>query len=145
MQLFGDDGPAAEWSHDHKHPLGAAVPPDVAETAPGEPLIDVQHNSIAIRLSREMAILYGLVEPTDEERAQMAADAEQHRVEEAARRAQPGPKLTLEALLERLDWTPEYAQHYLHPACWCTPTSDDPDLCSWARELGFDRIGGAPT
>lgn len=102
-------------------------------------------NTIAIAISREMAIDYGLVEPTDEE---VVAREKQHAEIQrmiAEQRAIPPRPLTLEALLEALEWSPEFAQHWLHPACSCYPFDEDPMLCSWARELGFIEIGGQPS
>lgn len=95
-------------------------------------------NEIAIRISREMAIDFGIVEPTDEERAAMAAESERIRVQVAEQRAKPGPPLTLEALLGMLGWPAEFAEHVLHPACHCDVLDDDPYLCGWATELGWE-------
>ena len=108
------------------------------------PIVDgvFEHNSFAIRVSREMAIDYGLVDPTPEEVAARAAQRAATERSIAEQRAQPGPDLTLHTLLERLEWSPAYARHWLHPACWCYPFDEDPILCSWARELGFTKIGG---
>lgn len=147
------------WIHDHARPLlpfpqvpeafvklghdatGALTEDgqiEVTQPLPPQPGVEVHHNVIAMRISRDTAIMYGLVEPTDAERAEMAARAEAHRIAEAERRAQPGPALSLEALLEFLGWPPSFAEHLLHPACYCTVTlTDDPSLCSWADELGW--------
>jgi hypothetical protein len=102
-------------------------------------------NSIVIPISREMAIDFGLVEPTPEEviaREKQRAETERRVAEQ---RAVPGPELTLGTLLAKLEWSPAYARHWLHPACWCYPFDEDPLLCSWARELGFTEIGGQPS
>lgn len=146
------------WKHDHSRPLLSfpQVPdafvrlgPDAfgAVTADGQievtqPMpagLDFERNEIAIRISREMALDFGLIEPTDAERTERAAHSERIRVETATRRAQPGPALTLEAVLELLGWPAGFAEHLLHPACYCGVTmTDDPYLCSWATELGWE-------
>jgi hypothetical protein len=95
-------------------------------------------NTLNIVVSRELALDMGLVEPTPEEVAARAAQAEAFRREEAAARTKPGPALTLESLLAYLEWPAEFAEHVLHPACSCTPEDhDDPHVCAWGRELGW--------
>lgn len=99
-------------------------------------------NTIALSLSREAAIDYGLIEPTEAEAAERARLSDELARRVAEERAKPAPPLTLSTLLEALRWTPSYAEHYVHPACSCDPWGEDPWLCMWARELGFERVGG---
>lgn len=93
------------------------------------------------RMTRRDAIRHGLVDATDDEQAQLDAEAHERRnrwkVEQDARRAEPAPGLTLDSLLEELDWSRDYAQHRLHPECGCTGYDGYADLCEWAYELGF--------
>lgn len=107
----------------------------------GRPIEDdlFERNSFTFRVSREDAIMFGLVEPTPEERARMAADTARWRAESAANRAKPGPALTLESLLHHFDLSAAYAAHLLHPECSCDPFDRDGGyVCPWATELGFD-------
>lgn len=161
---MGDEYEPTGWRRDHHRPLmafpqipGAFV--RLGHDAVGEVVDDGQievtqpldassglithHNSIRLLISRQEAIAYGLVEPTPEEQAEMAARHEAFKVAEAKRRTEPGPPLTLDAILELLGWPAEFAEHLLHPACYCTVTlTDDPALCRWATELGWEWSWG---
>ena len=99
--------------------------------------LNVKKNSYRFTVSREFAIDMGMVLPTPAEAHARDVAHEAFLARQAAERAQPGPVLTLDALLAHMGWSAAYAAHLLHPACGCTPTGDDPDLCSWALELGF--------
>lgn len=152
---MAEDVTVPGWRRDHTRPilpfpqLGAFVRlgPDAFGKDAGDGQIDVvqpvgpelgfEKNAYTIRISREMALDYGLLEPTPEEAAQRAAHAEQVRAKVAEQRAQPGPELTLEAVLEFLRLPAEFAEHLLHPACHCAVLDDDPYLCGWATELGW--------
>lgn len=118
------------WGHDPDAALAGSV--------------DFEHNSFAIRLSRAEAIGYGLIEPTDQERAELDDRREALVVQQQRDRAQPGPDVTVDAVLAHIGWTPAYAAHALHPACSCYYFDDDPLLCSWAVELGFTIDWDAP-
>jgi hypothetical protein len=106
--------------------------------------LDPQRNAVTVRVSREMALDFGIVEPTDAERAERAAAAAEWAEASARRRAEPGPPLTLDALLDLLGWDAAYAAHRLHPECHCSTT--DWYLCDFAQAEGFtyDDLGRTP-
>ena len=99
--------------------------------------IRVRRNAVAVRVSRELALDVGLVEPTEAERADREARAAEWAARDAAERAKAGPRVELGRLLVALGWPAAFAEHLLHPWCMCGLGSDDPFLCSWARDLGF--------
>lgn len=100
--------------------------------------LPIKTNSVHLTISRELALDYGLVDPTPEEAARRERELAALRIRQATERAQPGPALTLEALLGFLEWPAGYAEHVLHPACHCTPLDhEDPYVCDWGRELGW--------
>ena len=137
--MTDDDQPRRppSMSFVHYEPAIGRVVEDVP--LPGdEDTVDVfRRNSFSMLISREMALDFGLAEPTPEEVERRAAERDEWRRREAEARAHPARPLSVEALLEALDWSAEYAQHWLHPACHCQPFDDDMALCSWAIELGF--------
>lgn len=71
-----------------------------------------------------------------EQLAQAFADVRAARAQE--RDATPVAPLTLERLLERLGWTPEFAAHYVQPYCGCVLEEYGWDRCEHARDLGLD-------
>lgn len=146
--MTADDGPRRPVelpaAFVHYEPALGRVVEDVPLPGDEESTAVFQRNSFSMLISREMALDFGLVEPTEEEREERERQLAEFRRKEALARAVPGPELTLEAVLERLGWSAEFAAHWLHPACHCDALSDDPSLCSWADELGFtiDWKGG---
>lgn len=72
---------------------------------------------------------------TDAEREQWAREAADRRAaERAAARRLP---LTLDALIDDLNWTQEYAEHFVQPYCTCGDSRDGWDYCQHARDLGL--------
>lgn len=65
---------------------------------------------------------------------QRAAWAEEARSERAAERAQERKPLTLEAVLDKLGWSREYAEHYVQPYCECYDGRDGWEYCAHARD-----------
>ncbi|MGV8973216.1 MAG: hypothetical protein ACOH10_12915 [Rhodoglobus sp.] len=125
-------------AHDAVCPL--LFKPDVTTPEP-TPTNDkknpVDHNTVKFTLSREAALDFGLVEPTPEEATRRNAELTTWRAKRDIERAQPGPPVGLEAILELIGWTPAYATHRLHPACTCTQDGEGTWLCDWAITLGF--------
>lgn len=72
---------------------------------------------------------------TDAEREQWAREAAERRAAERAS-AHRMP-LDLDALLDKLDWSPEYATHFVQPYCTCGDSSDGWDYCQHARDEGL--------
>ncbi len=69
---------------------------------------------------------------TDEERA---AWAEEARLKRAAVRAEAERvELTLDALLDKLGFSREYAEHLVQPYCDCGDSADGWDSCAHARD-----------
>lgn len=55
----------------------------------------------------------------------------------AAERAQhPHQALTVEVLIEKLGWTPEYASHFVQPYCDCEVGMDGWEYCQHSRDEG---------
>lgn len=75
------------------------------------------------------------MDATPQERAVWAAEAEQARVRERA--AAEHVPLTLEALLDKMGWSREYAEHLVQPYCECGDSNDGWDRCQHARDLGL--------
>ena len=75
------------------------------------------------------------MDATPQERAAWAAEAEQARVRERA--AADHVPLTLDALLDKMGWSEEYAEHLVQPYCECGDGMDGWDRCQHARDLGF--------
>lgn len=72
---------------------------------------------------------------TPEQRQQWKREARERR---AAERAQHPPvPLTLDALLDTLGYTREYATHLVQPYCSCGDSADGWDLCPHADDLGL--------
>lgn len=110
------------------------VDPDPATV----PHLSVERNEYRFVVSRTMALDFGLVEPTLTEKLDREVERTRIDVDTARRRAAPGPAVTLEAVLDHLGLPREFVEHWLHDACWCHPLDDDPMLCSWATELGWE-------
>ena len=70
-----------------------------------------------------------------EERAAWAREAAEQRAAERAA-AVPVP-LNLGALLQRMGWSREYAEHLVQPYCDCGPDGDGWNVCSHAGDLGL--------
>lgn len=74
--------------------------------------------------------------------AERSAWAEAARVRRAAEResAERRP-LTLDALLDKLGFSREYAEHLMQPYCECGDTADGWDYCWYARDEGVTPNG----
>jgi hypothetical protein len=71
---------------------------------------------------------------TPEQRDQWAREAAERR---AAERAASAPTLlSLDALLDKLGWTQEYATHLVQPYCQCYDGMDGWEYCEHARDDG---------
>lgn len=89
-----------------------------------------------LRDAQETAATWGRYwNATDAERGQWARAAADRRVSERAA-AQHVP-LSLDALLNKLDWTRGYAEHLLQSYCTCGDSSDGWDYCVHARDEGL--------
>lgn len=75
------------------------------------------------------------MDATPEQRAEWAREAEERR--RAERAAATPVALTLDALLEKLYWSREYAEHLVQPYCTCGDSMDGWDYCQHARDLGL--------
>lgn len=69
-----------------------------------------------------------------EEREAWAEEARQERIRKRAQ-AELRP-VTLEAVLDKLGWSPEYAEHYVQPYCECGDGRDGWEYCEHARDEG---------
>jgi hypothetical protein len=92
----------------------------------------------ALRDAQETAAAYHrFMNATPEQHRQWLREAAERR---AAERAAATPvELTLDALLDKLGWTREYAEHVVQPYCDCGDSSDGWDTCQHARDLGVER------
>lgn len=73
---------------------------------------------------------------TPEQRARWEKEENDRR---AATRAAATPvPLTLDALLDKLGWSREYAEHVVQSYCGCEDTRDGWDRCEHARDLGVE-------
>jgi hypothetical protein len=72
---------------------------------------------------------------TPEERARWADDAEKLRAAERATTERTA--LTLDALLDKLGFSREYAEHLVQPYCYCGDGMDCWDYCAHARDEGL--------
>lgn len=79
---------------------------------------------------------------TSEERAEWARRAAVREAEDARRRAEdraaatPVP-LALPALLSKMNWTAEYAEHLVQPYCECGYDIDGWSYCQHAQDFGL--------
>jgi hypothetical protein len=64
----------------------------------------------------------------------MREAAERRAAERAATQRAP---LSLDALLDKLGWSQEYAEHVVQPYCTCGDGSDGWDYCQHARDEGL--------
>jgi len=71
---------------------------------------------------------------SDAERAEWARQAKERRAAERAA-ATPAP-LTLVALVAKLNWSEEYAEHFVQPYCTCDDSRDGWDYCQHAYDEG---------
>lgn len=70
--------------------------------------------------------------------ARKAETAAKQRAERQQQRDAAAPTdLTLEALLDKLGFSPEYAEHLMQPYCHCGDGHDGWDYCAHARDLGW--------
>lgn len=72
---------------------------------------------------------------TPEERAQWAEDLQRLRAAERLH-AERKP-LTLDALLDKLGFSREYAEHLVQPYCYCEDGLDGWEYCTHARDEGL--------
>lgn len=87
----------------------------------------------AVDLSRAFT---AYMNATPEQREQWAREeTERRRAERES--AVPVP-LTLDALLAKLGWSREYAEHVVQPYCTCGDDIDGWTRCEHARDLGVD-------
>ena len=73
----------------------------------------------------------GLAARRAEETRRARAEREQQRAEAAS-----PAELTIDALLAKLDFSREYAEHLMQPYCHCGHRWDGWDYCHHARDLG---------
>jgi hypothetical protein len=66
-------------------------------------------------------------------------DRQRAAVRKAQREAAQSVPLTLDALLDKLGWSHEYAEHIVQPYCDCEDTRDGWERCEHAIDLGLDR------
>ena len=74
----------------------------------------------------------GLAARRAEETRRARTEREQQRAE-----AESPPELTVDALLAKLDFSREYAEHLMQPYCHCGHGWDGWDYCQHARDLGW--------
>lgn len=75
---------------------------------------------------------------TPDERARWLAEAADVRARERGEAAVVA--LTLNALLDKLGFSVEYAAHLVQPYCECRDTADGWDYCEHARDLGLTEV-----
>lgn len=102
-------------------------------------------NAIHLAISREMAMDYGLIEPTAAEAAERAVMVATSRARERNLRAEKGPYLDVPSLLGWLGWSPEFGRHVLHPACDCyLGEGGTVEMCGFAHDLGYTSPANPP-
>lgn len=79
---------------------------------------------------------------TPQQRAAWAAENREREKAAAQRRAAvreatPRRELTLDALIDKMGWTREYAEHLVQPYCGCEDGRDGWEYCEHARDLGL--------
>lgn len=79
---------------------------------------------------------------TPEQRAEWARERERREAAEAAERAEEraaatSVPLTVDALLAKMGWSREYAEHLVQPYCECGDDIDGWSYCQHARDLGL--------
>lgn len=67
--------------------------------------------------------------------AERARRAEQQRAKERVESAHS--ELTLDAVLDKLGWSREYAEHFVQPYCICECTRDGWEHCDHAIDLNL--------
>jgi hypothetical protein len=74
----------------------------------------------------------------EERRRRSEESAARALAERAQQRADATPRipLTLSTLLAKLEWTPEYAEHYVQSYCGCEETSEGWSACAHAEDEG---------
>lgn len=88
------------------------------------------------------AAMERMLNATPEQRAEWRRQAELHEAEEARQRAEeraavvPAP-LSMGALLAKMGWSREYAEHLVQPYCECRDDIDGWSYCQHAEDLGF--------
>lgn len=93
-------------------------------------------------LSSLPAALDRALNATPEQRAAWAREGEQREAAAARERAEeraavvPVP-LTVDALLAKMGWSQEYAEHLVQPYCRCGNDIDGWSYCEHARDLGL--------
>ncbi len=79
---------------------------------------------------------------TPEQRAQWRREAADREARELWERIQQRDEaqavpLTLNALIAKMGWSPEYAKHLVQPYCGCEQGWDGWEFCQHARDLGL--------
>lgn len=104
---------------------------------------EVEKYAAMIPISRQVltehAAFWGSVQDwmnaTPEQRDEWRRQAAEERA--AVREATPSVPLTIEALVDKLDWTREYAEHFVQSYCECYDGMDQWEYCQHARDLGL--------
>lgn len=73
---------------------------------------------------------------TPEERAHWATEAKTRRA--AEREGSPHVALTFDALLDKLGWSLQYAEHVVQPCCECRDGYDGWERCEHAYDLDLE-------
>lgn len=105
--------------------------------------MNVERHSVVVQVSSEVladavemrSAILRWTESTPEERAQRYAEIRQQRVDERA--AAERKPLTVEALLDKMGWSREYAEHLVQPYCECYDGMDGWEYCSHAYDEGL--------
>lgn len=100
-------------------------------------LLPVSDEILAMARETQSAIQRWMT-ATPEELDEWARAAEQERREKRAA-AGPPVELTLDALLDKLGFSHEYAEHLVQPYCDCGDGMDGWERCQHARDLGLTR------
>lgn len=108
-------------------------------SAPEDDPLSVHLREMAGRVAESM---HRALNATPEQRAQWAAESAEREAEARRMRAEeraardPVPP-TLDALLDRMGWSREYAEHLVQPYCDCGEDIDGWSYCEHARDLGL--------
>lgn len=90
----------------------------------------------ALAESRQTAtVLQQWMDATPAERDRWRAEAERERAE--VREATARVPLSVDALLEKMLWSSEYAEHLVQPYCECEAGRDGWEYCQYALDLGL--------
>lgn len=110
-----------------------------------EPIQVVMHQHVLMVSDQQLADAREMTAAVDrwmnatpEQRAEWQHQAAARRAEERADAEQM--PLTFDSLLARMDWSREYAEHFVQPYCECGPHRHDDGWyrCPHAEDLGLD-------